>query len=145
MIDPRMPSDPVAPAYATQGRVATLVAEIWDHVWPWSRQGFQRQATLSALGLALGLAASLMWLLAAQGRLEAGAIIAWWAGWSVLEVMIRLASKPYVKEGPWWGRQYRRAGRMDMVCYVGFKNLLIGASLFLLLKSFGLVTLTVVP
>ena len=27
---------------------------------------------------------------------------------------------------------------MDMLCYVGFKNLLIGASLFLGLKAMGL-------
>jgi NosR/NirI family transcriptional regulator, nitrous oxide reductase regulator len=26
---------------------------------------------------------------------------------------------------------------MDMLCYVGFKNLLIGASLFLALKALG--------
>jgi len=28
---------------------------------------------------------------------------------------------------------------MDMICYVGFKNLLIGAALFIVLKSMGLV------
>ncbi|MCK6410297.1 MAG: transcription regulator, partial [Thauera sp.] len=59
--------------------------------------------------------------------------------WSVFEVAVRLGSKPYVKDGPWWGNRYRRANLMDMLCYVGFKNLLIGAALFLVLKSLGLV------
>jgi hypothetical protein len=30
---------------------------------------------------------------------------------------------------------------MDMICYVGFKNLLIGAALFITLKSLGLLVL----
>jgi len=30
---------------------------------------------------------------------------------------------------------------MDMTCYVGFKNLLIGATLFLTLKSMGLLVI----
>jgi len=51
--------------------------------------------------------------------------------------IVRLGSKPYVKDGPWWGRRYRIANTMDMVCYVGFKNLLIGATLFIALKSLG--------
>jgi hypothetical protein len=72
-----------------------------------------------------------------MGQLRAGAIIGWWFGWSLLEVMIRLANKRYVKEGPWWGRRYRRATLMDMVCYVGFKNLLLGAALYLALRALG--------
>ena len=43
---------------------------------------------------------------------------------------------------PWWGRRYRVASVMDMVCYVGFKNLLIGAALFLMLKSLGWLTVS---
>jgi NosR/NirI family nitrous oxide reductase transcriptional regulator len=43
-----------------------------------------------------------------------------------------------VKDGPWWGRQWREANVMDMLSYVGFKNLLIGASFFLALKALGL-------
>jgi len=42
-----------------------------------------------------------------------------------------------VKDGPWWGRTWRRANVMDMLSYVGFKNLLIGAVFFLVLKAFG--------
>jgi len=118
-----------------------LAAEAWDHLWPWSHHGFKRRPAIQAAGLALAAAASVAWILAAMGRIEAGAIIGWWFGWSVFEVLVRLASKPYVKEGPWWGRNYRRATRMDMVCYVCFKNLLIGATLFIALKTAGLLYL----
>ena len=68
-----------------------------------------------------------------------GFLIVFCAGVLVFEVAVRLGSKPYVKDGPWWGSRYRRASIMDMICYVGFKNLLIGAALFIVLKSMGLV------
>jgi hypothetical protein len=139
MIDPRSMTEPVTPPYAGGGTLARIGAEIWDHLWPWSRSGFQRQRAIQAAGLALALAATVVWVLAAMGNLTPGAIIGWWFGWSVFEVVVRLGSKPYVKEGPWWGQRYRKASPMDMICYVGFKNLLIGATLFLVLKSLGLV------
>ena len=50
-------------------------------------------------------------------------------------MLIRLSGKRYVKEGPWWQGRYRVAGVMDMLSYVGFKNLLIGAALFLSIKA----------
>ncbi len=140
MVDPKMPSDPVEPPYAAGNVPAWLAAEAWDHLWPWSRSGFEKFRALQAAGLALGVAASVVWILAALGRMEAGALIGWWFGWSVFEVVVRLGSKPYVKEGPWWGRRYRHARPMDMICYVGFKNLLIGAALFIAMKSLGLLT-----
>ncbi len=141
MIDPRSMTEPVTPPYAGDGSLARIGAEIWDHLWPWSRRGFQRQRAIQAAGLALALAATLVWVLAAMGELTPAAIIGWWFGWSVFEVVVRLGSKPYVKEGPWWGRRYRKASAMDMICYVGFKNLLIGATLFIGLKSLGLLVL----
>ncbi|HRP25242.1 MAG TPA: transcription regulator [Thauera sp.] len=140
MVDPRILTEAVTPPYADKGAVR-LVAELWDHLWPWSRRGFERQRLIQAAGLALAIAASLAWVLAALGSLTPGAIIGWWFGWSVFEVIVRLGSKPYVKDGPWWGRCYRKASLMDMVCYVGFKNLLIGATLFIALKSLGLLVL----
>ena len=141
MVNPKMPTEPMDPPYAGKtGIVGRLGAELCDHLWPWSRTGFQRQRAIQAAGLALGLAASVVWVLAAMGRLDAGAIIGWWFGWSVFEVVVRLGAKPYVKEGPWWGAAYRSATLMDMICYVSFKNLLIGAVLFLSLKSLGLVS-----
>lgn len=139
MVDPRMPTDPFEPDLASHDSLPRwLAAEAWDHLWPWSRRGFQRKKTIQGAGLALGLTATVAWVLAATGQLAAGVLIAWWFGWSVFEVFVRLDAKPYVKEGPWWGRHYRRANLMDMLCYVGFKNLLIGAALFLALKTLGL-------
>ena len=88
-------------------------------------------------GVSLAVAASLAWLLAAQGKLSSAAISGWWFGWSVYEVLIRMSGRRYVKDGPWWRANYRVAGWMDMLSYVGFKNLLIGASLFLALKALG--------
>ena len=139
MVDPRILTEQVKPPYASHGSTNRLFAEIWDHLWPWSRNGFQRQRVVQAAGLALAAAASVAWILAAMGNLTPGAIIGWWFGWSVFEVAVRLGSKPYVKDVPWWGSRYRRASIMDMICYVGFKNLLIGAALFIVLKSMGLV------
>lgn len=135
MIDPRMPTDPMEPPYADKGFAAILLAEIRDHLWPWSRDGFRAQAAIQAAGIALAIAATLMWVYAATGRAAPGMVIGAWFGWSVFEVIVRLGSKPYVKEGPWWGRNYRRATLMDMICYVGFKNLLLGAMLFIALRG----------
>ncbi len=140
MVDPRMPTDPAQPSYATRqpGVCGWLCAEIWDHLWPWSLPARQLpHASLRAGSVALAVAVTIAWVLAGLGDLRAGAIIGWWFGWSLFEVLIRLANKRYVKDGPWWGRRYRVASVMDMICYVGFKNLLIGAALFLLLKSAG--------
>jgi hypothetical protein len=143
MVDPRLPSDPVLPPYAAgNGFLYLFAGEVWDHLWPWSGNGFRGQPAsrraLQAAGIGLALAASVVWVLAAMGHLDSGVVIGWWVGWSVFEVVVRLGAKPYVKEGPWWGRCYRRASLMDMLCYVGFKNLLIGAALFIGLKSAGL-------
>ncbi|MCA0174735.1 MAG: NosR/NirI family protein [Proteobacteria bacterium] len=128
--DPRMPTDPVT---APRG----WLAQLWDHLWPWSAAGWRSARGLQAAGIGLAAAATLAWLLAAQGTLSAMALIGWWFGWSVYEVLIRMAGKRHVKDGPWWQSHYRVATAMDMLSYVGFKNLLIGATLFLLLKALG--------
>lgn len=148
-VDPRMPTDAVAPAYAERQGLRLLLAEAWDHLWPWrwyavrpeDTRGFGRRSTARFASYALALAATLMWAVAAMGELRAGAVIGWWFGWSVLEVLIRLRDKRYVKDGPWWGTRYRAASVMDMLCYVGFKNLLIGAAAFLALRALGLLLL----
>ena len=45
-------------------------------------------------------------------------------------------ARPPLRRGrPVVGRRYREAGWMDMLSYVGFKNLLIGAALFLALRA----------
>ena len=137
-IDPTVPTRPVEPPYAeTRSALGWLAAELWDHLWPWSRRGFAQQRFAYAASASIAVSATLAWLLAGTGRLPAGGIIGWWFGWSVYEVLVRLQGKRHVKDGPWWGRQYRVANVMDMLSYVGFKNLLIGAALFLALKSLG--------
>jgi NosR/NirI family nitrous oxide reductase transcriptional regulator len=139
--DPRLPTDAVQPHPGADGAAARLgprlMLELRDHLWPWSRAGWRSQRALQIAGLSLAAAATLAWGLAAQGRLSAVALIAGWVGWSLYEVLIRMHGRRYVKDGPWWQARYRVAGWMDMLSYVGFKNLLIGATLFLALKGTG--------
>ncbi len=138
-IDPRMPSDPVKPAHKIGATgLRWIILEIIDHLWPWSAKAWSSQRGLQIAGVALAIAASLAWVLTAFGQLSSAAIIAWWFGWSVYEVLIRLSGKRYVKDGTWWQDNYRYASVMDMISYVSFKNLLIGAALFLSLKIMGL-------
>jgi hypothetical protein len=127
------------PPYAQESRLAHRLAhEAWDHLWPWSSDGLRTRALPLVLSLLLAVLVTLAWGAAAMGALSRGALIGWWFGWSVLEIGVRRACKPYMKEGPWWGSLWRRAGWMDLVCYVLFKNLLIGSVLFLSLKSLGM-------
>ena len=136
--DPRMPTPPTLPAHKNGARgLQWLWLEVRDHLWPWSVDGWRSQRALQIAGLSLAAAATVAWLMTAMGTLSSGAIIGWWFGWSVYEVLIRLSGKRYVKDGLWWRDQYRVAGVMDMVSYVGFKNLMIGAVLFLAFKSMG--------
>ena len=136
--DPRMPTPPVLPAHKNGARgLQWLWLEVRDHLWPWSKDGWHSQRALQIAGISLAIAATVAWVMTAMGTLSSGAIIGWWFGWSVYEVLIRLSGKRYVKDGPWWRDHYRVAGVMDMVSYVGFKNLMIGAALFLVFKSLG--------
>lgn len=127
-----------SPPYAKASGGKRLLYEVVDHLWPWNRQGWRQHKAILAAGLAMAVAATIVWGLAASGHLGSSAVIGWWLGWSVYEIIIRLLCKPYVKEGPWWRNHYRPAGRMDMICYVMFKNLLIGAVLFIVLRHLGL-------
>ena len=136
-VDPRMPTDPVPRPYAARTLLGRAWAEVVDHLWPWKRSVGAPHKLLRAAGIALAVAVTLAWVLAALGELRAGAIIGWWFGWSLYEVLVRLRAKRYVKDGPWWRDNYRAASVMDMVCYVSFKNLLIGAALFLALRVLG--------
>ncbi|MFP4592314.1 NosR/NirI family protein [uncultured Ralstonia sp.] len=138
-LDPRMPTDRVfLPRQVQERDLRWFMLELRDHLWPWSSEGWASARALQIAGISLALAVSVAWVLAAMGQLSSGAVIAWWFGWSVYEVLIRLAGRRYVKDGPWWQGNYRRASVMDMLSYVGFKNLLIGAVLFLTLKALGL-------
>ena len=136
--DPRMPTEPQQPPHKADATgLRWLLLELRDHLWPWSPQSLRGPRALLLAGVAFALAASVAWVLAATGRLSGPALILWWFGWSVYEVLIRLQGRRYVKDGPWWQANYRRASVMDMLSYVGFKNLLLGACLFLLLKAMG--------
>ncbi len=129
------------PVWQREARgLSWLAHEVEDHLLPWSRSGFRHGQLLQLLSLVLALAVTVLWAMAANGQVRGHIVIAWWLVWSLMEVVVRLACKPYVKEGVWWGRHYRRAGAMDMICYVGFKNLLIGATLFIGLKSSGMLS-----
>jgi len=136
--DPRMPTPPMLPAHKNGARgLQWLWLEVRDHLWPWSAEGWHSQRALQIAGISLAIAATVAWVMTALGSLSSGAIIGWWFGWSVYEVLIRLSGKRYVKDGLWWRDQYRVAGVADMVSYVGFKNLMVGAALFLVFKSLG--------
>lgn len=127
-----------SPPYVKSTGIRWLLNETIDHLWPWTQQGWRHHKAVQTTGLALAIAVTSTWGLAANGQLGASALIGWWLGWSVYEIIIRLQCKPYIKDGPWWGHRYRPAGRMDMICYVMFKNLLIGAILFIVLRNLGL-------
>ena len=136
--DPRMPTAPTLPAHKRGvGALQWLWLELRDHLWPWSGEGWRSKRALQVAGVALAVAATIAWVMTALGHLSSGAIIGWWFGWSVYEVLIRLSGRRYVKDGPWWRDHYRVAGVMDMLSYVGFKNLMIGAGLFLALQALG--------
>ena len=128
----------IGPYYSKATGLKWLLHETFDHLWPWTQQGWAQHKVVESAGLALAIAATIAWTLAASGQLEAGAVIGWWLGWSIYEIIIRLQCKPYIKDGPWWGRRYCRAGRMDMICYVMFKNLLIGATFFIALRRLNI-------
>ncbi len=134
--DPSMLSAPVLPAHLMQHRGwRYLWAELIEHCWPW------RSATSwrwwHSLGLLLAAFSSASWLFAIHGSISSSAVIAWWLVWSAYEVVLRKHFKPWVKEGVWWGQRWRVAGWFDLVCYVSFKNLIIGAILFLGLQAGG--------
>ncbi len=125
------------PPVQTQGVLAWLRDEVVDHLWPWNREFFQHPVFFRAAGIGLAVLVTWAWLLGAAGKLGPGIILGWWLAWSAYEFVTRMLCKPRVKEGPWWGRKLRPATWADMAAYVSMKNLIIGASLFLVMKGFG--------
>ncbi len=132
-----VPAAPAPAAAPRLGLLAWLRAEIVDHLIPWSGRFWGRPRTLQAASIALAILVTWAWLLGAAGKLGPGIILGWWLAWSAYELFARMVCKPYVKEGPWWGRKFRPAGWADMASYVAMKNLLIGAGLFLVMKAVG--------
>ena len=114
-----------------------LWGEIKYHLLPWGPGFLAQKPAMIAASIGLCIAVSVAWILAAAGQLAPAVVIAWWTGWSVYEILCRMRCKPWVKEGPWWRRSYRRASVPDMIFYVATKNLLIGAGLFWVLHLLG--------
>nr|WP_236599574.1 4Fe-4S binding protein [Ramlibacter alkalitolerans] len=120
-----------------QGLVRWLASEVIDHLFPWNGQFLHQPLFFRAAGIGLAILVTWAWLLGAAGRLGTGILLGWWLAWSAYELVTRMACKPRVKEGPWWGRKLRPASWPDMAAYVGMKNLLIGAALFLAMQAGG--------
>lgn len=112
-------------------------AEAKYHLLPWGPGFLKQKPAMVAAGIGLAMAVTAAWMLAATGRVAPLVMVIWWTGWSVYECISRMQCKPWVKEGPWWGKQYRRASVPDMIAYVATKNLLIGAILFWFLYLLG--------
>jgi NosR/NirI family nitrous oxide reductase transcriptional regulator len=135
-----IPIVPVAAVPAEKERQslpAFIGQEFFDHAFPWSRKVFQQPILLQAATFALTILVTWVWVLGAAGSVGPGIILGWWLAWSVYEMVVRMRCKPYVKDGPWWGRNLVPASWADMAAYVSFKNLLIAAALFLIMKGAG--------
>jgi NosR/NirI family nitrous oxide reductase transcriptional regulator len=131
---------PPAPADTSLRLRRWLWEETKFHLLPWGPRVLRRSALR---GLEFGFAAvvTVAWILSGTGHLGPAVVTAWWTGWSVYELVCRRANLPWIKEGPWWQRNFRRASFADLAAYVATKNLLIGVVLFAMLKSLGVLKL----
>jgi len=118
-----------------------LRQELRLHLLPWSTRFLQEPIAVRAAGIGLAVVVTLAWVLTATQHVGPAVTLAWWIGWSVYEVLTRLRNRPWVKDGPWWQMNYRRADLPDMIAYVVTKNLLIAAGLFLALQAAGVLDL----
>lgn len=119
------------------GLWAWLWEEAKDHLFPWGPGFLRQRVAIQIAGIGLAIVVTIAWVLAATRQIGSAMVIAWWTGWSVYEVLCRRRCKPWVKVGPWWGRERRPASTADIIFYVATKNLLIGAGLFLVLALLG--------
>ena len=134
---PIMPAA-VAPAATTRLSLPAFIGqEFFDHAFPWSRKVLEQPRLLQATSLALMVLVTWVWVLGAAGSIGPGIVLGWWLAWSVYELVVRMRCKPYVKDGPWWGRNLVPASWADMASYVAFKNLLIAVVLFMIMKGAG--------
>lgn len=120
-----------------QGTTRWLWEEAKFHFLPWSGNFLTQKLAMVAAGIGFAVFVSVTWILAAAGQIRPAAVIGWWTAWSVYEFMCRMRCKPWIKEGPWWKKKYRKASAPDLIAYVATKNLLIGVGLFLILHLFG--------
>jgi NosR/NirI family nitrous oxide reductase transcriptional regulator len=140
-------ADPVSAAALPRAGDATasIPRWLWEeskfHLLPWGPRLPRTPAMLRAVELGLAALVTLAWLLSGTGHLGAAWVVAWWGGWSAYEVAARRSYLPWIKEGPWWQRSFRPATLADLMAYVATKNLLIGATLFVVLHSAGVLDL----
>ena len=132
-VDPRMPTDRVTPAWAADPSIVRrMIAEARHHLWPiapgcsWTAHATAAVAAGSALAVLV---------LAMTGHVPPLSVVGAALLLSAWEARARMASLRFVKEGPWWRHHYRMATPMDMLSYVGFKSLLIGATVLMILKA----------
>ena len=134
--DPRMPTDPVQLERLDKAPLIKRIAlEFVEHLSPWSSAGWAEHRMFNLLAIPAFIAIIAAWVLLGMGRMSTSAIIVSWFVWSVIEVLLRIGNRRYVKDGAWWQSRYRVANLMDMLSYVAFKNLLIGAALLLILRA----------
>ena len=112
------------PPYGARRGLARLGAELLDHLWPWDFAPQQDAPRFALAALLIGMLV-IAWSMTFQGLVGSRTMALGWTPWSLVESGIRLHTKPYVKDGPWWGLTYRTAGWVDMLSYVGLKNILI--------------------
>jgi NosR/NirI family nitrous oxide reductase transcriptional regulator len=137
-VDPTMPTDRVVPTWRDSSWPRRFLAEVHHHFWPVAPGRSWRAHATAATAAAAALS---VLLLAIEGRLPPISVIGAALVLSLWEARERMASLGFVKDGPWWRQDYRVATPVDMLSYVGFKNLLIGATSLMMLKALGLLTL----
>ena len=140
---PTLPTQPTVrhllPAGATNSPRRLSVAgwfgaELLD-LFPWRGRLEKRDILLNSVGLLLALAVAWVWLLGAAGKLDQLTILGWWLLWSAYEIAARMQTKPLVREGAWWRRDFRKASWADMLAYVGIKNILLASLLFFIIRT----------
>lgn len=114
---------------------------LWEeakfHLLPWGPGWAKKKGMLKAVEIGFAVVMTVAWILSGTGRLGPAMVTAWWIGWSVYEVVCRSIYLPWIKEEQWWKRNFRPASLPDIIAYVATKNLLIGAGLFAVLQSLG--------
>ncbi len=133
-IIPVIPATPPPPAAPLRLSVTGwLGAELLD-LFPWRARFEKRDILLNTAGTTLALLTSWAWLLGAAGRLEHLPILITWLAWSLYEITARMQTKPVVREGAWWRREFRPANWADMAAYVSIKNTLLASLLFFIIS-----------
>ncbi len=111
--------------------------EAKDHVFPWGIRSGQRSRGQQAAVIAFAVAVTVVWILGLLGNLPLAVALAWWGAWSLFELGMRLACKPWLKEGPPLRRIRRRFRPWRMTLYVLSKNTLVATGLVALMMVFG--------